>query len=71
MQTEQIKQTFIAFMQKMNAWEVAANNEIIGNSEIFDNLDWQEKQIQIVCEIYETHLTQKERKYGNWQTQGL
>ena len=61
---ELIKQTFIAFMQKMNAWEVAANNDINGNFELFDNLDWQDRQTQIVREIYQTHLTQKERKYG-------
>ncbi|ATA89184.1 hypothetical protein CAPN001_13460 [Capnocytophaga stomatis] len=62
--TEQIKQQFIAFMQKMNAWEVVANNETEQDDEIFSNPDWQEKQTQIVREIYEAHLTQKERKYG-------
>lgn len=62
--TEQIKQQFIAFMQKMNAWEVAADTEMGDNFELFDDADWQEKQTQIVQEIYEAHLTQKERKYG-------
>ncbi|WP_041994033.1 NTF2 fold immunity protein [Capnocytophaga cynodegmi] len=63
-ETEQIKQQFITFMQKMNAWEVVANNETEQDDEIFSNPDWQEKQTQIVREIYETHLTQKERKHG-------
>lgn len=63
-ETEQIKQQFIAFMQKMNAWEVAADTEIGDNLALFDDADWQEKQTQIVREIYEAHLTQKERKYG-------
>lgn len=62
--TEQIKQQFMAFMQKMNAWEVAADTEIGDNFALFDNPDWQEKQTQIVREIYTAHLTQKERKYG-------
>ena len=61
---EQIKQTFIAFMQKMNAWEVAADDEAGDDLTLFDNPDWQEKQTQTVREIYQTHLTQKERKYG-------
>ena len=61
---ELIKQTFIAFMQKMNAWEVAADDEAGDDLTLFDNPDWQEKQTQIVREIYQTHLTQKERKYG-------
>ncbi|MDO5106299.1 NTF2 fold immunity protein [Capnocytophaga sp.] len=64
MENQIISDTFIVFMRKMNAWEVAADTELGDNFELFDDADWQEKQTQIVREIFEEHLTQKERKYG-------
>lgn len=70
--TEQLlADRLMAFIRKMNEWEVTAYQESEENDALFDNEQWCDKQTTIRTQIYQEYFVQKERESQVIEFDGL
>lgn len=70
--TEQhLADRLMAFIHKMNEWEVTAYQESEKNEALFDDDAWCDEQTAIRTQIYQEYFVQKEREFQVIEFDGL